>query len=123
MILVYSAKEHREMIYSPVINSLRCTAIISTNVITNRQNSFINCGNGQFVSQDQDTKFDKLIKSPDGTYTLNRKDQSVCRIDNTGKLMEQDNSYGQKLVFIYDNNGKLLQITEPVSGPALSASC
>lgn len=82
----------------------------------NRQNTYADTGNGQFVSQDHACLFDKLIKNQDNTFTLTRKDQSVYNFHSSGKLIEQYNSHGQKLVLSHDDNGRLINILEPISG-------
>ncbi len=82
----------------------------------NRKNHFLNNGDGTYSSKDLSTINDKLKKNLDGSYTLTRKDQSFYHFNEQGQLLEQGNGHGQSLVFAYDIDGRLVTITEPISG-------
>jgi len=82
----------------------------------NRSNVFKNQGNGQFRSTDLVTLYDKLVSNADDSFTLTRQNQTVYQFDTNGQLVKLQNQKGQSLEFQHDNTGKLIQITEPVSG-------
>lgn len=86
----------------------------------NRFNRFDNNGDNTFSSQDMATRFDVLVKNPDGSYTLTRKDQSIYEFDASGKLLEQQNGHGQSFILTYDGSGRLTQVKEPVSQAAIN---
>jgi RHS repeat-associated protein len=85
----------------------------------NRANTFTLQGS-QYTSSEQAIQYDKLTKNADGSFTLKRKDHSILEFNANGKLTELKNGFGQKLVMQYDPSGRLIQITEPVSGKAFT---
>ncbi len=87
---------------------------------SNRKNTFTSIGDNQFISSDLATRHDQLTKQVDGTYILLRKDQSKYVFNQSGKLIEKHDGHGQKLNLTYDSNGKLENVTEPVSGMLLT---
>ncbi|MEW6573639.1 MAG: hypothetical protein AB1374_08415 [Bacillota bacterium] len=89
----------------------------------NRVNSFVyNAVTATYYSTDIATRYDTLVKNPDDSYTLKRKDQSVYEFNAAGRLVELKNKYGQPLTLSYDAAGRLLTITEPISGRYLTIS-
>ena len=80
------------------------------------------------------TVFDTLVKNPDNTYTLERKDQIKYNFTSLGKLINimdkngnqirltyTDNNLtkvtdasGRKLIFTYDTTGRIISITDPM---------
>ncbi|OQY55428.1 MAG: hypothetical protein DRR08_15345 [Candidatus Parabeggiatoa sp. nov. 2] len=83
---------------------------------TNRSNVFKNHGNGQFSGTDLVTLYDKLVKNNDDSFTLTRQNKTVYQFDETGLLVSLRNQKGQSLTFKRDTMGRLIQVTEPVSG-------
>ena len=79
---------------------------------------FIDNGNNQFSSSDLTTRLDTLVKNPDGSYRLTRKDQSFYVFNPAGQLTQQGNGHGQYLTMAYDAEGRLVSVVEPVSGSA-----
>ncbi|MBI2517335.1 MAG: RHS repeat protein [Opitutae bacterium] len=75
---------------------------------------------GGYVLAGDIGKFDKLVHSPDGTWLLTRRDQSSLLFDASGKLIEDRDPQGRKLLLAYDANGRLANITEPISGTGLT---
>jgi len=86
----------------------------------NRSNMFNAAGNNQYTSADQACRMDILMKNTDGTYDLTRKDQSIYKFNNTGRLTQLINDHGQSLNFAYDVSNRLQTITEPLSGQSLN---
>jgi YD repeat-containing protein len=82
----------------------------------NRSNVFKNQGNGQFNGTDLVTLYDKLVSNADDSFTLTRQNKTVYQFDTNGWLVAFSNQKGQSLEFKHDNQGKLTQVTEPVSG-------
>ncbi|NJL59794.1 MAG: RHS repeat protein [Desulfobacteraceae bacterium] len=85
----------------------------------NRSNRFIITEAG-FQCFELASRFDKLVKNDDGSFTLTRQDKSVYKFNATGQLIELSNQQGQSLGYAYDSAGKLSKITEPISGVFLS---
>jgi RHS repeat-associated protein len=82
----------------------------------NRSNVFKHQGNGQFSGTDLNTLYDKLITNEDDSFTLTRQNQSIYQFDTNGRLVALSNQQGQALEFKHDDAGRLIQVTEPVSG-------
>lgn len=85
-------------------------------------NKYYGNGSGEFTSPDLGVKLDKLVKNQDGSYTLTRNDQTVYRFNPAGWLVRLQNKNGQYVEMTYDTEGKLITITEPVSGQTLAIS-
>lgn len=85
----------------------------------NRSNIFKHQGNGQFIGADSVTLYDKLVANTDDSFTLIRHNQTVYQFDTYGWLSSLRNHQGQVRQFNRDSTGRLIQITEPVSGVLL----
>jgi RHS repeat-associated protein len=87
----------------------------------NAFNQFTKDSQGQFISGQPVTHFDKLVKNADGGFTLTRANHTVYQFNADGQLVKLGNRLGQVLTFSYDPlHGHLLKVTEPVSGVFLS---
>ncbi|OQX26395.1 MAG: hypothetical protein BWK80_10595, partial [Desulfobacteraceae bacterium IS3] len=86
----------------------------------NRSNRFNPQGSGIYTSVETACRYDKLVKNTDGTYTLTMQDKTVYKFNSAGKLIELRNTKNQSLTFAYDASGKLIRITEPISGVFLN---
>lgn len=85
----------------------------------NRSNSFV-LQNGVYVAQSDADTYNKLVKNNDGSFVFTKDNQSQYVFDSSGKLQEIRNGKGQFLHMTYDESGKLVRITEPVSGQFFS---
>lgn len=83
-----------------------------------RKNTFVN-NSGIFTPADLANRFDTLEKNGD-SYTLTMQDGSSYIFDVAGRLTEHKNGHGQSLAMAYDGAGRLLKVSEPVSGQYLS---
>lgn len=82
----------------------------------NQFNIFEEVQSGKYVSADRKTRLETIELLPDGKYKLHRNNQDVYLFNANGKLIEQQNKYGQALKFFYDSQDRLVQIEEPISG-------
>ena len=69
-----------------------------------------------FTSIDKPTKYDKLIKNADKSYTLTKKNRIIYQFDEYGVLESIENHKEQKLGFIFDVNSSLSRVTDIASG-------
>ena len=75
---------------------------------------------GTFISTEDTTRFDVIIEQAGGGWLLTRRDQSSRLFDASGRLTEDRDAHGRKLVLAYDGGGRLSTITEPVSNTQLT---
>ncbi|HND60305.1 MAG TPA: RHS repeat-associated core domain-containing protein [Opitutaceae bacterium] len=73
-----------------------------------------------FVSADEGTQYDRLTTLTGGGWRLLRRDQSSLRFDAAGRLVEDVDPHGRKLVVAYDGSGRIASITEPISNTRLT---
>ena len=81
----------------------------------NQFNQFTKDTNGEYRSDISTVRFDKLVKNPNGSFTLTRQNQTIYEF-SAGQLTQLRNPRGQVLVFEYDDAGELAKIVEPISG-------
>jgi RHS repeat-associated protein len=74
-----------------------------------------------YISSDEVAEYDSITQTSTG-WTLSRPDQSTLVFDSTGRLVEDHDPRGRKLVLAYNGSGKLASITEPISGTSLAFS-
>ncbi|WP_148466836.1 polymorphic toxin-type HINT domain-containing protein [Paenibacillus senegalimassiliensis] len=86
---------------------------------SNRATSFIMIDSGSYISQDQDYKYDQLVRDAVGGYVLQRNDQSKLYFNEQGQLIRTNNSYGQSVELKYNHTGLLSQIVEPITGVSI----
>lgn len=55
----------------------------------------------------------KLVKNPDGTYTMTNRDQTRNAFDSSGRLIKQIDLNGYVTSLAYDGSGQLATITDP----------
>jgi len=72
-----------------------------------------------YLCPDDDARFDILVKTSDGGFTLTKLDQTKYSFNPSGDLFEITNARGQKLN-IAASSGNVNSITEPVSGVSLT---
>lgn len=105
--------------FEPQLNILQ-NGDIKLHWNANRVNLFVYNGNNSFSSIDSATRFDKLTKNTDGSFSLSRKDKSIYVFNAIGKLIEQKNGHGQSLVMSYGSSGRMEKVSEPISGRYLT---
>ncbi len=82
----------------------------------NQFNRFTKDTNGEYRSDISTVRLDKVLKNPDGSFTLTRQNQTIYEFSAAGQLTQLRNPRGQVLVFEYDDAGELAKIVEPLSG-------
>lgn len=80
----------------------------------NRQNKFVDNGNGEFSSTDLAVRLDKLYRSNDGTYTLYRDNGNTYFFNSTGLLCCRQDKHGRPIDLSYNNN-QLVQVTDRIT--------
>jgi RHS repeat-associated protein len=84
---------------------------------TNHYNMFTKNAEGTYTTSHDTTRFDTLVKDDaNGSFTLTRKNQLIYEFDAVGQLVALRNRQGQSLTFTRDEEGRITQVTEPVSG-------
>ena len=83
---------------------------------TNTFNLFPQDGQGGYQPLEVKCHSDRLVKHPDGRFTLTRKEGRVYQFNAQGQLEKIGHTQGQFLDLSYDNAGRLDKITEPVTG-------
>ncbi|MDB6167569.1 MAG: hypothetical protein JWM88_433 [Verrucomicrobia bacterium] len=74
---------------------------------------------GRFTSSEDRTQHDVLAVQPDGGWLLTHRDQSARLFNSAGRLIEDRDVHGRKLVIAYDGSGRMDTITDPISGTSL----
>ncbi len=87
---------------------------------TNTYNVFPKNANGEYEAVKIKCRFDRLVKKPDGGFTLTRQNGRVYQFNAQGRLEQLGNSQGQFLLLSYDGAGRLATVTEPISGVFLA---
>ncbi|RKZ83944.1 MAG: hypothetical protein DRR19_18430, partial [Candidatus Parabeggiatoa sp. nov. 1] len=82
----------------------------------NHYNDFNKQADGHYKSPQSDCVFDKLLKNPDGGFTVTRNNQTVYQFSAAGQLVKIGNRRGQFLELAYNSAGQVAKVTEPVSG-------
>jgi RHS repeat-associated protein len=82
----------------------------------NTYNLFVLQEDGSYLSFEPATRFDVITKKADGSFVLTRRNKTFYEFDNAGRLVSLRNTKGQVVSISYDNNGRLSQIIEPISG-------
>jgi RHS repeat-associated protein len=82
----------------------------------NHYNDFNKQADGSYKSPQSDCVFDKLLKNPDGSFTVTRNNQTVYQFSAAGQLVKIGNRRGQFLELAYNSAGQVAKVTEPVSG-------
>lgn len=82
----------------------------------NQFNEFAKDANGEYRSDISTVRLDKVVKNPNGSFTLTRKNKTIYEFSAAGQLTQLRNPRGQVLVFEYDDAGELAKIVEPISG-------
>ena len=85
----------------------------------NQSNVFIKNADGTYVHSHVACRFDTLVKNADASFTLTRKNQILYEFNAMGQLVTLRNRQGQSLTFTRDESGRMVQVTEPVSGAFL----
>lgn len=75
---------------------------------------------GVYVSNDPVMARDTMTALTDGGWRLNRPDQTALRFNAAGRLVEDIDAHGRRLVLNYDNASRLAGIVEPISGTRLT---
>jgi RHS repeat-associated protein len=88
----------------------------------NQYNLFTKNADGSYSATHITCQFDTLVKNPDGGFTLKRNNRTRYDFDQVGNLVALRNPQGQSRVFTRDVSGRMIQITEPVSGAFLKYS-
>ncbi|MEW6573563.1 MAG: RHS repeat-associated core domain-containing protein [Bacillota bacterium] len=88
----------------------------------NRVNRFLYNGSETYSPLDLAVRYDTLVKNPDGSYTLTRKDKSIYEFNAAGRLVQVKNKYGQPIDLSYNIDGRLETIAEVISGRALTVT-
>ncbi len=83
---------------------------------TNRYNLFPKTALGTYQPVHLNCQWDQLVKNADTSFTLIRQHRHVYQFDPQGRLLAIGNRQGQFLHLTYDNQARLVKITEPVSG-------
>ncbi len=73
-----------------------------------------------YISSDESAQYDRLTALTGGGWRLLRRDQSSLRFDAAGRLIEDADPHGRKLMVAYDGSGRIATITEPISNTRLS---
>jgi RHS repeat-associated protein len=74
---------------------------------------------GTYRCPDPAVKHDVLTTNQEGGWILTRRNQSSLVFDAAGRLVEDRDRNGRKLALAYNTEGKLMSVTEPVSGIVL----
>ena len=87
-----------------------------------QQNTFVPKADtpGSFVSTEDAVRHDLLVTQPDGGWMLIRVDQSKLIFNAGGRLVEDRDPHGRKLLLAYDGSGRIATITDPVSATKLT---
>jgi RHS repeat-associated protein len=83
---------------------------------TNRYNLFPKTALGTYQPVHLNCQWDQLVKNADASFTLIRQHRHVYQFDPQGQLLAVGNRQGQFLHLTYDDQARLVKITEPVSG-------
>jgi RHS repeat-associated protein len=83
---------------------------------TNRYNLFPKTALGTYQPVHLNCQWDQLVKNADASFTLIRQHRHVYQFDPQGRLLAVGNRQGQFLHLTYDEQARLVKITEPVSG-------
>ena len=83
---------------------------------TNTFNIFPKDEQGGYQPLEIKCHFDRLVKNPDGSFTLVRQSGRVYQFNAQGRLEQLGNTRRQFLDLSYDGAGRLHTVTEPVSG-------
>ncbi len=83
-------------------------------------NTFLLQEDGSYLSSDNRTRFDNLIKNANGSFTLTRQSKAIYDFNATGQLQVIRNPQNQRLTFEYDSTNKLSKVSEPISDVFLS---
>ncbi|NJO16764.1 MAG: RHS repeat-associated core domain-containing protein [Thioploca sp.] len=83
---------------------------------TNRYNLFPKTALGTYQPVHLNCQWDQLVKNADASFTLIRQHRHVYQFDPQGQLLAVGNRQGQFLHLSYDDQERLIKITEPVSG-------
>jgi RHS repeat-associated protein len=76
--------------------------------------------NTKFVSSDQASFYDVVTPAAGGGWILTHRDQSSLVFDSSGKLIEDHDAHGRKLVCGYNSANQLVSVTEPISATSLT---
>ncbi|WP_438447891.1 fibronectin type III domain-containing protein [Gorillibacterium sp. sgz5001074] len=85
----------------------------------NRQNTFWLTGTNTYTSSQAAVKRDILVRNPDGTFTLQRNDQSVYTFDAAGRLLSQVDGRRQGFDLAYNPDGTLQRVSQRITGQYL----
>lgn len=89
-------------------------------LLQHRRHTFLKTATG-YSTFDQDAAYETLTRATDGSYTLTTKDQSQYTFTGAGLYLTRvTNPFGQVLIIARDSHGRLLTVTEPISGKHLS---
>jgi RHS repeat-associated protein len=81
-----------------------------------RKNWFVRDGTTSvFRSDERGVQYDTVTKNTNGTFVLNKRDQSRIDFDAAGQMTKWTSPQGEILTFIR-NNGRLASITDEISG-------
>ncbi len=86
----------------------------------NQYNDFTKNADGSYSPTHITCQFDTLVKNPDSGFTLKRNNRIRYDFDQVGNLVALRNPQGQSRGFTRDASGRVIQITEPVSGVFLN---
>ena len=74
----------------------------------------------KFRSTEDATRQDVLTALAGGGWRLTRRDQASLRFDGAGRLLEDCDPHGRKLVLTYDGSSRIATITDPVANTRLA---
>ncbi|MBL9217163.1 MAG: RHS repeat-associated core domain-containing protein [Opitutaceae bacterium] len=72
-----------------------------------------------YVSGGDNARYETIM-AQGGGWLLTRQDQSSLLFDASGRLVEDRDPHGRKLILTYDSTGLLSSISDPVSGTGLT---
>lgn len=75
---------------------------------------------GSFVSSEDRVRYDTLAEQIGGGWLLTRRNQSTLLFDAAGRLVEDRDPTGKRLVISYNSNGQISSIHDPISSTSLS---
>ena len=82
---------------------------------SSQQHKFTLTSNGSYTSESFGCRLDTLMKQNDGTFKVKRRAKDIYIFDKFNFLKRIENHKGQGLNLKYDEQSRLIRVTEPIS--------